>query len=93
MRAKPQNWPRPCLYARCAEANEDAQKQVCSGTIDARVEQIRSEIADLKRREEVALQIVAAQKTLLDSFLDEGNPSNREILPAAKGYAAVMQSL
>ncbi len=70
---------------------EEAQKKSCNPAVAARIEQLRTEIGDLQKAEDVAARIVNAAKKLIEGFLEEGEPTNRQVLEAAKEHEAVMQ--
>jgi chromosome segregation ATPase len=64
-----------------------------NATVESRIKAHRAELDSLRQREDVASRIVRAAKALISQFLESGDPTNRELLEAAKDYEEAMQAL
>jgi hypothetical protein len=72
---------------------EAAAQKICNPAMTGKIEQIKVGITNLRRHEDVATRIVAAQTAGLTLFLAEGSPTNGELLEASKAYEEILATV
>lgn len=65
--------------------SESALKKLgCNPSLESRIEELRNDLAHYKKVEETASGIVKMWHNDIDTFLKEGDPTNEEMIRAAK---------